>query len=485
MKRETKTLAVNVLKHAEWNPRTEAELKWDHPEMVTLVESVRALGVIQPVAVWDRSCDETMVVIAGNRRLEAAIAVGLKTIPAIVFEGITEGQAREITRVENEVRLGVDPLQDAALIGSMLSLGYSQKEIAAHFGTSEAKICRRAKLLTLSPSVRAVQAEFGNISTDALERIALYPESIQEACAGAIRRVAKRDGESSVKWSAIKYNFDYETKDLANAKFSTDGCVGCAKRTGAQADLFGENVADGQLGQCLDGACYKCKVSAYNAMRVAEQVGSDVELVDGEAAGVACYNVADRPEFSNRRTKKATVAWWWCSEYQVEPMIYWGPSLAAYREIVEAEKAREEAERVAREEEAKRNAEANKAKEAERARRQEERAVMYRSLEEAHRVIRDKWNKLDDEQMEKVVRKHIIGSALKGKTAGLVANAVTEYLGSYQIGYYQMMNWVETIPAFAKALKITTAEIKTVRAARQALIDFDAEVAVDGSEEGM
>ena len=210
MAKEQKWMKVERLVHVDWNPRTPEELKWDHVEMVPLIASVKSVGVVQPIAVWaDKAaiehCDYAAakhpidgVVIAGNRRLEAAMAAGLKEIPALVFTDISSAQAQEITRLENEVRLGVDPLKDASLIGSMLGLGYSQKEIAAHFGVSEARICRRRKLLDLVPAIRELAEKSGKLTADALERIALYPKDIQERCAKEVVTRVERAGQLHV-----------------------------------------------------------------------------------------------------------------------------------------------------------------------------------------------------------------------------------------------------------------------------------------------
>ena len=58
-------MAVAEIAHAPWNPRTEAELAPDHPAMVELIETVTALGVVQPIAVWT---GDVAAEIAGDGR---------------------------------------------------------------------------------------------------------------------------------------------------------------------------------------------------------------------------------------------------------------------------------------------------------------------------------------------------------------------------------------------------------------------------------
>lgn len=56
----------------------------DVPALVPLIESVRQFGILQPLLVSERS--GSMRVIAGHRRLAAAIAAGLREVPCIVHD---------------------------------------------------------------------------------------------------------------------------------------------------------------------------------------------------------------------------------------------------------------------------------------------------------------------------------------------------------------------------------------------------------------
>ena len=42
-------IPVDSVSHAPWNPRTAEELKPNHPAMASLIDSVRALGIVQPM----------------------------------------------------------------------------------------------------------------------------------------------------------------------------------------------------------------------------------------------------------------------------------------------------------------------------------------------------------------------------------------------------------------------------------------------------
>ena len=64
-----------------------------------LVSSVRVHGVLQPIVVRSKGSDQYELV-AGERRLRAAIAAGLSRIPAVIRE-LTNEQSLQVALVEN------------------------------------------------------------------------------------------------------------------------------------------------------------------------------------------------------------------------------------------------------------------------------------------------------------------------------------------------------------------------------------------------
>ncbi len=63
-------------------PRT----RFDEEALDELADSIRTLGVIQPVAVRRRNAEGKYVIISGERRWRAARLAGLQTLPAYVRE---------------------------------------------------------------------------------------------------------------------------------------------------------------------------------------------------------------------------------------------------------------------------------------------------------------------------------------------------------------------------------------------------------------
>lgn len=358
MKREQMMVKVAELTHCGWNPRSEEELDVKHPAMIELVASDNVLGVVQPIAVWKRD-DGDMVVIAGNRRFAAAKILKLKEVQAVVFTGIDEARAREITRVENEVRLGVDPIADATLIGEMIGLGYTQKEIAAHFGVCEAMICRRAKLRMLTPKLMELAKGCRKITVDALERMAMFSPEIQNKCFDYVKRNAVR--RDRVTWEDVSWNFTSETRDLDNVQFCTDDCLRCANRTGALGDLFAgsDDAQDDALGRCLNVSCFAEKLRAWQASRIRKALDTDGPIVNirgdefpGDYFHSAKELIQAFPKsFSERGSKTRNTIYYTSFSDGAVASRCWGPSIEAFTADCESRRAKVAAEEARRREE--------------------------------------------------------------------------------------------------------------------------------------
>ena len=363
-------MAVAEIAHAPWNPRTESELAPDHPAMVDLIESVKALGVVQPITVWtgDAAAEiagdgRTALCIAGNRRLEAAKAVRLKTIPVRQFMDLTEEAARAITRAENECRFGVSPLADAKLIRSMVDLGRSQSEIAALVGVSEATVCRRAKLLDLVPEiVEVVDGE--NVDAKSLEMIAAHPADVQKKAARKIDERISCGGR--ITPTVVDSIFGDLTRKISRSLWIFEGergkarygqCVACSACTGNQRELFdivdethGENDSTGGtgesrcLGRCLNVKCFRQFERDAERERVAAEIDrtSKGAGADGIIKSSGLWNNPYSGMKSKKRQGKDTFAYVFWDTYQHKASVKWGPDPEIAKKAKERKEARED-----------------------------------------------------------------------------------------------------------------------------------------------
>jgi len=80
----------------------------------TLKESIRRFGVLQPIVVRPLE-DGRYMIVSGERRYRAALALGMKEIPAVVRE-MDDSTAFEAAIAENGVRQNLDPLENVEIV---------------------------------------------------------------------------------------------------------------------------------------------------------------------------------------------------------------------------------------------------------------------------------------------------------------------------------------------------------------------------------
>ncbi|GIU85968.1 MAG: putative chromosome partitioning protein ParB [Acidimicrobiia bacterium] len=133
------------------NPQQPRE-HFDEESLAALAESIREVGVLQPVLV--RRQGEAFELIAGERRWRAARRVGLQTIPAIVRIADDAAMLQQAI-VENVQREQLNPLEEAAAYQQLIEdFGLTHDEVAERVGRSRATITNMLRLLQLPPSIQ-------------------------------------------------------------------------------------------------------------------------------------------------------------------------------------------------------------------------------------------------------------------------------------------------------------------------------------------
>jgi ParB family chromosome partitioning protein len=135
----------------------------DPAQLAELAESIREHGVIQPIVVTRPAGGTGYVLIAGERRWQAARLAGLERVPALVKEA-TPQQMLELALVENVQRADLNPLEEAAAYQQLIAeFGLTQDEVARRVGRSRSAVANSVRLLALPETVRAALAS-GEVS---------------------------------------------------------------------------------------------------------------------------------------------------------------------------------------------------------------------------------------------------------------------------------------------------------------------------------
>jgi ParB family chromosome partitioning protein len=165
------------------NPRQPRRV-FDEEALAELTHSIREVGVLQPVVVRRR--DDGYELVMGERRLRAAAAAGLATIPAIVRDTEDDAMLRDAL-LENVHRAALNPLEEAAAYQQLLEeFGTTHDELAQRIGRSRPQISNTIRLLNLPVPVQRRVAAGVLSAGHARALLGIDDRDAQEELAGRI-----------------------------------------------------------------------------------------------------------------------------------------------------------------------------------------------------------------------------------------------------------------------------------------------------------
>ncbi len=134
------------------NPRQPRRV-FDEEALDELAESIRQVGLLQPVVVRAAGPGRYELIM-GERRWRAAQRAGLTEIGAIVKQTQDDDLLRDAL-IENLHRQQLDPLEEAAAYQQLLDdFGATHEELARKIGRSRPHISNTLRLLNLPPAVQ-------------------------------------------------------------------------------------------------------------------------------------------------------------------------------------------------------------------------------------------------------------------------------------------------------------------------------------------
>lgn len=146
--RETTTARIEELHPTEGQPRR----IFDDAKLEELSQSIKELGVLEPVLVRKRS-QGGFQIIAGERRWRAAQRAGLHEVPVFVKE-LTDSEAFEAALVENLQREDLNPIETARAFQRLLDdHSHTQESVAQRVGKDRSTVANSLRLLKLPEAV--------------------------------------------------------------------------------------------------------------------------------------------------------------------------------------------------------------------------------------------------------------------------------------------------------------------------------------------
>lgn len=215
-------LAADMARLAEL-PIAQIEPDPDQPrkdvgDIDDLKASITEHGILQPILVSVVAEDQYRL-IAGERRLTAAKAVGLKTVPCIV-RTVEEHRRLEVQLIENLHRKELNPVEEATTYKRLMSeFKLSQRQLAERLGKSAASINQTVRILSLPQAVieeashgnenltRSVLLEIAKLETE-VEQLRLF----ERAKKGLLTVKAARDKKADTVEKKTKAKYPIQTK---------------------------------------------------------------------------------------------------------------------------------------------------------------------------------------------------------------------------------------------------------------------------------
>ncbi len=201
-------IEVERLTPGRFQPRREM----DEASLRGLAESIKASGVMQPLAV--RALGESAGVggarmyeiVAGERRWRAAKMAGLTRVPAVIAS-LSDREAAEWAMVENLQREDLNAMERAWGLRNLVeAFGLGHTEVAARIGLERSSVSNMIRLTELEVSIQSLlrSGALGLGHGKALLSAPAGPEREKLAglCAGqkwSVRRLERAVGALSVK----------------------------------------------------------------------------------------------------------------------------------------------------------------------------------------------------------------------------------------------------------------------------------------------
>lgn len=137
-------IPVEKLVHHPKNPRK------DIGDITELSDSIKAKGILQNLTVVPAG--GKYYVVIGNRRMEAAKAAGLKTLPCVIAE-MDEKEQMETMLLENIQRVDLTVKEQADGFQLMMDLGLTVEELSEKTGFAKSTIYHRLNVAKLDSDV--------------------------------------------------------------------------------------------------------------------------------------------------------------------------------------------------------------------------------------------------------------------------------------------------------------------------------------------
>ncbi|MCQ2143962.1 MAG: ParB/RepB/Spo0J family partition protein, partial [Bacteroidales bacterium] len=143
-------IPVDLIEPNPYQPR----MSFDPEALQELADSIRSLGLIQPITVRKKDGSEKYQIISGERRFRACRLAGFDMIPAYTLATNDQGMM-EMAIVENIQREDLDPIEVALSYQRLIEeCSLTQEQMALRVGKKRVSVTNTLRLLKLPAKVQ-------------------------------------------------------------------------------------------------------------------------------------------------------------------------------------------------------------------------------------------------------------------------------------------------------------------------------------------
>ncbi len=179
---------------------------FDEAKIRELAESIRSIGMMQPIIV--RRVGAGYELVAGERRWRAARLAGLTHVPALVRD-ISDDESAAWGLIENVQREDLDPIEKGEACRVMMErFGMSPQDLAARLGLDRSTIVNMVRMTELDETIQTLMRRGDLTMGHARSLLAVPPENGVRLALGTL---ASMEG-----WSVRK--LEQEVKKVSKGK---------------------------------------------------------------------------------------------------------------------------------------------------------------------------------------------------------------------------------------------------------------------------
>jgi ParB family chromosome partitioning protein len=168
------------------NPNQPRQVMGDLSE---LMASIAEKGIIEPIIARQRG--RRYQIVAGERRYQAAVQVGLREIPIVIRE-VDDNEIIEVALIENIQRKDLTPFEEAEALQSLgTRCGYTHEDMARRLGKSRTAITESLSLNNMPEEVKNL-CRLADISSKSL-LLEVVRQGEPQKMVALVERIA-RDG---------------------------------------------------------------------------------------------------------------------------------------------------------------------------------------------------------------------------------------------------------------------------------------------------